>query len=201
MPEIQVRHKEIDILTGNEKMVNRVFKINESSPENSIEYHKLADLMRINGFDRLNPHISTKLALIYNWAASTTNSNDVEKICNYVNKCAKNLGVMEVGKGLVDGLYRVARFDMQSADYDERLKGSKEAIKAINNDLRGDKKDARDLRKQAGNVNKTTEQLNKDTERTTKEAYKDFKEQLPSESKIRIKVLDQGPLVERYKYG
>jgi len=121
MANIKVKDKVVDMVTGDVSVKERTFNISNRDPNNSIEYHKIADLLGINKFDRLDPHISEKLVMLYNWAAGSIKSNDVDKIHSYIDFHRKELGVTEVGTSLVNNLYKQARLDTESREKTDRF--------------------------------------------------------------------------------
>jgi len=110
MPRVSVKKKVVDPLTGSITYKKSFITLNKNDPANSLEFHRLADLLEINRYDRLNPHNSTKIAILYNFGARKSGSNDVTKIVSELNKEIKHYGFSNIkGKELLTKLYRAVR--------------------------------------------------------------------------------------------
>lgn len=188
MPEIQVTKKTIDALTGGDIVTKRFFKIDESDPNNSLEYHKFADLLGVNRLDRLNPHVSGKLALLYNWAATKARSNNLENLADFMNTAKSGLPFL--GLELVTNLYRKARFEMERSKEEQKEDAASEHHKDVMSAFNKDSKRAHDLRGEDLRNKGEVKDDNKRMERLAKETYASFESSLPKERGINIKVID-----------
>lgn len=188
MPEIQVTKKTIDALTGGDIVTKRFFKIDESDPNNSLEYHKFADLLGVNRLDRLNPHVSGKLALLYNWAVNNSKSNELSSLASFINKAKGGISVL--GFELVTSLYRKARFEMERSNQDQKDRTEIESRKDMASAFRKDSEKARVLRKEGQDNKQAVESENKKMEGLIKETYASFEASLPRERGINVKVID-----------
>lgn len=113
MSRIELTRKTIDPLTGSDVIEKRVFKLPANAdPTMSVVFHKTADLLGIKTFDRTNPHVYRKLAVLYNWAADKAKSNDPDKVFDKLEGYRAKLGLNVLGNELVDTLYRDIRLEL-----------------------------------------------------------------------------------------
>jgi len=190
MPKLEVKKRVVDPITGNTEMLKKVFYVDNKDPNNSIEYHKIADILEISRFERLDPHISEKLVTLYNWAAKFSKSNKIDKISQYIDNQKKVLGFPMLGAELVKNLYRKARFDLETVKDEERV-DSWEKNRTSIDILETDHKKARDLRMQAGRQDR---KYKKDLE-----TIKQVAEELATERADQMPKNDMSVRVVRYK--
>ena len=153
MPKVTLKEKVIDPVTGDESFKKKVVNISTRDPYNSIEFHKIADALRIKRTDRLNHHISDKVAVVYNYIANLIKSNDVEKIVSAVKTFQKNTGTDNLGGSeLVYEMYRKVRLDMDRKGTKEVQKLKEEAQKAFEEQAKSSKSRAEELRKSSEKI-------------------------------------------------
>lgn len=196
MAQVQVVKKSIDPLTGSDIVTKRFFNIDENNPNNSLEYHKFADLLGVNRLERLNPHLSGELALLYNWASNKTKSNDLDKMGRFIDKARQGQNIL--GPELVKNLYRMARFDMQSAEYEGKDKASDNNENRLAKEYRKDSSKAEDLRNQKEILHEIKSKNARKVGRITAKTYRDFEKDLPKERNLKVKILEpdtSGPVL------
>lgn len=170
MPKVTLKEKVIDPVTGDESFVKRVVNISPRDPYNSIEFHKIADALRIKRTDRLDHHISDKIAVVYNYIANLIKSNDVEKIVSAVKTFQKNTGTDHLGGSeLVYEMYRKVRLDMDRKGVEEVQKLKEEAQKAFEQEAKSKKSKAEELRKSSEKIEMQQRAKDKEISESTKQ--------------------------------
>ena len=181
MPEIRLKQKVIDPQTGDETMEKRTFSISENDPYNSIEFHKVCDVLGVKRFDRLDRHVSGKVAVIYNYLVHILKTNDVDKIEKAVDRFSKSdAGRHLKGKDLVDEMHKVVRLDMDAKGVEAREQMVTESAKNIEDDLKKSKDRAKQLRSSGDKVKKTVKEAAVASGKALDKRLKDFKKEARS---------------------
>jgi len=179
MPKVTLKEKVIDPTTGSESFKKKVINISPRDPYNSIEFHKIADALRIKRTDRLSHHVSDKVAVVYNYISNLIKSNDVEKIVSAVKTFQKNTGNDHLGgKDLVLEMYRKVRLDMDRKGVEEVQRMKEEAQKAFEKQAKSGKSRAEELRKSSEKIEKQKLARQKEIGESTKQLQEDFKKEV-----------------------
>lgn len=198
MSRIELRRKTIDPLTGSDVIEKRVFKLAaDADPTMSVVFHKTADLLGIKTFDRANPHVYRKLAVLYNWAAEKAKSNDANKVFDILDAYRAKLGVSVLGLELVDTLYRKVRLEVDRSEELAEREAQRRGIAGINKELREDAKRTSEIKGEQRKGQEVQGMLDAragDKEQITVQAWKDS---LIKDRNIKIKVISDTHLEER----
>ena len=164
----------IDIKTGSDIIGDpkRIFRIDTKNPEESIVYQRICGLLGIGVFERSDPHISSKIATIYNRISASIKSNDPEMVLNAVDGYRRDTGVTFLGKELVKHLYGKLRLEEDRLE--EHRKEGERVEKAKNeyDSFKQDSKSAKDLRRSGGVVSR---EYTKEMEGIAEETQQDLK--------------------------
>jgi len=181
MPEIKLQQKVIDPATGSEHIEKRVFNISESDPYNSIEFHRVCDVLDVKRFDRLDHHVSVKVAVIYNYLAHILKTNDVSEIEKAVDRFKKSTEAGNTtGPELVSRMYKVIRLDMDAKGIEERKQMVQESANRLSDELVKDSDRAEELRKSGEKTRKTKEKTEKESKQRTDKRVKDLQKEAKS---------------------
>ena len=78
------------------------------------EYHKVADFLGVNKYDREDSSMAEKLDLIYSWAQIQNKGTSKQDVMWALFNLKKELGLPVQGKLLVDELNQYVRLQMDS---------------------------------------------------------------------------------------
>lgn len=198
MSRIELTRKTIDPLTGSDVIEKRVFKLPANAdPTMSVVFHKTADLLGIKTFDRTNPHVYRKLAVLYNWASEKAKSNDADKVFDTLDAYRSKLGVNVLGLELVDTLYRKVRLEVDRNKETAEREAQNEGIKRINEDLKTDTKRTAELKVERKHGEQTQEVLDTRAKLKGDISVQAWKDSLIKDRNIKIKVIEDTHLEER----
>ncbi len=79
------------------------------------DYHKMADFLGINIYDRSNDELAKKVSALADWAQNKTGKKDIHTTLTEVAKLQKSLGVHFIGRPLVTELYKHMRLSQDNA--------------------------------------------------------------------------------------
>lgn len=198
MARIELTRKTIDPLTGSDVIEKRVFKLNaDADPTMSVVFHKTADLLGIKTFDRANPHVYRKLAVLYNWAAEKAKSNDPDKVFDKLEDYRAKLGLNMLGNELVDTLYRNIRLELDRNAEAVEAEFRQRGIDEINKDLKHDAKRALRVRRDREQENESIKVQERIARRHATKAVRVWEDSLIKDRNIKIKVIEDTHLEER----
>lgn len=197
MTRIELTRKTIDPLTGSDVIEKKVFKLNANAdPTMSVVFHKTADLLGVKTFDRANPHVYRKLAVLYNWAAEKARSNDPDRVFNKLNDYRSKLGLNVIGQELVDSLYRNIRFELDRNAEAVEAEFRQQGIDEINKDLKHDAKRASRVRRDREQEDESIKVQERVANRHANKAVRVWEDSLIKDRNIKIKVIDDTHLEE-----
>ena len=187
--QFELSRKRIDPVTGSEYKEKKVFKLDASgNPTESIVYHQTADLLNIKAFDRINPHVYRKLAVIYNWAVGETGSNDPDVVVAAINSYKSKLGVSYIGKELLDHIFRNVRLEEDRKTYEEKISQKEEQIKRIDQSIKVEGKRADELKKDSAKHQKDVQKDSEESQKRIQETLEAWRSALPKDNSIKVKV-------------
>ncbi len=79
------------------------------------DYHKFADYLGLDKYQRDDFDTAKKVGLIYDWAMSRVGRDDPRAIIDEINSVQRKLGVQSIGNELVLRLYQKARLEDKSS--------------------------------------------------------------------------------------
>ena len=198
MPEIKLKVKTIDPITGSDVIEKKVININPNDPYNSIEFHKIADALGVKRFDRLNHHISDKLAVVYNYISNLIGSNDVDKIVDATLRFQKNTGTSNLqGAELVTKMYRIVRLDMDRKHAESKQQEALKKAEELKKDLESRKDKSKELKTSGEKLYKYKEEKDRDISKKTEELYTEFKKEASKQvDNSKVQVVEHKPEVK-----
>ena len=73
------------------------------------DYHRTADFLGVNIYDRRDYKIAKKIAALSDWAEHKTGKKDIQSVLTEVARLQRSIGTSVVGKTLVDQLFENMR--------------------------------------------------------------------------------------------
>jgi hypothetical protein len=195
MPEIKLKVKTIDPITGSDVITKRVISINPNDPYNSIEFHKIADALGVKRFDRLNHHISDKLAVVYNYISKLIDSNDVEKIVDATLRFQKNTGTTNyLGSELITKMYRIIRLDMDRKNAENKRQEAIKKAEELSKDLLSKKDRSIELKTSGQRIYKQKAEQDKNINKQTESLISEFKKEASKKvDNSKVEVVEHKP--------
>lgn len=152
-------------------------------------YHRFADYLGLNKFDRDNFNIAKKVSLIYDWALNNSKKEDFLAITQEVDKLRKSIGTNDRGKTLLGDLYRYARIKM---DYKRERERNQELKKAKEESEKKTEKAHKESKNRIKEIRKEKEIAYKDRQdssKKTNEVVKEYQKNVYKEPTTKIKVV------------
>ena len=171
--QIKLERRRVDPKDGSVSLEKKIVNISEKDPYNSIEYHKICDALGIKKFDRIDPHITEKLATVYNYVANLLKTNDVLRIEKAINNFRKNAELNAEGVELVDKIYRTVREDILKTREKEAEREALERQEEMLISLKSKSERAAELRSSERKIKREHE---KDVKKKTEEGLEAIKE-------------------------
>jgi len=113
--------KIVDFRTGDTKVVRDTF-IDEHSTDHSIRYNRLANLLGLDKYARMNKDLSHKLTFLYNKMAKIV-GDDPHKVADALEVFKKNTRSNNLnGREMVDSIYRILRLESDREEMLGRLR-------------------------------------------------------------------------------
>ncbi len=132
---VVVSKKTIDPLTGSDVVSKRTIFVSENDPYNSIIYHKLADMLGIDRYNRTDHELARKVAFIYNYYSRLKGE---DKAVTFIDNIKHKLNLS--WRDAVDTLYRDARLKGLEEAEILKAKDRDKGLKNINKDFKEDSK-------------------------------------------------------------
>lgn len=111
--------------TGDTQIIRDTF-IDEHSTDSSIRFNRLANLLGLDKYARLNRDLTYKLTFLYNKVAKIV-GDDPHKIANALEVFKKNTRANNLnGREMIDSIYRIMRLENDREDSLQRLKAKLE---------------------------------------------------------------------------
>lgn len=113
--------KIVDYRTGDTSVVRDTF-IDEHTTDSSVRFNRLANILGIDKYARLNRDLTNKLSFLYNKIAKIV-GDDPHKVANALEVFKKNTRANNLnGREMVDSIYRILRLENDREESLQRLK-------------------------------------------------------------------------------
>ena len=76
------------------------------------QYHKMADFLGINKYDRDDGEVAQKISLLWDWSIMSSKGSTPEDYLLYLYDLRGKLGIPSQGKTLLHDLHQYARLDL-----------------------------------------------------------------------------------------
>lgn len=117
--------KIVDYRTGDVQVIRDTF-IDEHTTDSSVRFNRLANLLGLDKYARLNKDLSYKLTFLYNKVAKIV-GDDPHKVANALEVFKKNTRANNLnGREMIDSIYRIMRLESDREDSLQKLKAKLE---------------------------------------------------------------------------
>ena len=144
-PKIKLQKKTVDLKTGSDVVVAKTVYISPDDPYNSIVFHKVADALGVNKFDRASTDVSKKITSVYNHLVNkmgdkTNEGSVIDGLYSF--RIGNNMG----WRDLVNHLYRTSKLEASRVQEEKELGEKWTKEREYQMDLLEESRKAKDMR-------------------------------------------------------